>query len=208
MLGSYGRAGGRPCASARCWADAARVRRCSASSRMPLRKPGRVMRSCIAVGIVAVDAGDRVLGELGRLDVGLRVEHLKALEQLLHACFAGGRHLRSPGAPAFEARLAVHVHHAGVAVQAGTRLGLLVHAFGLALVGEHVGVAALFAIVDAQRRSRRRCVRQPGRYRDAGTPRCRRSGCGRCPPCAGSCRTGAGSSCPTRPGRRRSHRGW
>ena len=66
---------------------------------------------------------------------------------------------------------------------------------------EHVGVAALLAVIDAEGVAgedalQARVLLEP--LESASLPPCRVRACRRC---AGSCRTAAGSSCPTRPGR-------
>ena len=174
---------------------------------MPSRKPGRVTRSCIVVRIVAVDAGDRMRDQLARLGV----------RHLVHR--ARSPCIRSPP-PSFlygtyDRRVAVHA-------RAGLLRRLL--ALGERLVVEHVGVAALLAEIHRERvagphRLQPRIFLE-ARLRDnrsrigaasacAERPRCRRSACATCRPCACSRRTAAGSSCPRprdRPSRRSGRR--
>ena len=96
-------------------------------------KAGRVTRSAHGLGVVAVDAGDRVLHELDRLAVGHRVDLLEALDDVAVA------------------RLLVGEIGRGMAVQAGA--GLLHHLLAqrVLLVLEHVGVAALLAEIRGER---------------------------------------------------------
>ena len=169
------------------------------SARMPSMKPGRVTRSCIVCGVVAVDARDRMRHELARLGVRHLVHRLEALDRDRRRR-ASCRHV--------DRRMAVHA-----------RAGLLrdVLPLGEGLVVEHVGVAALLAEVRRERVARPhglqpRVFLEPRlrddrarvglRRRARHAPRCRRSACAPGRRCAGSRRTAAGSSCPRPPGRR------
>ena len=137
--------------------------------------------------------------ELARLDVRHLVHLLEALDQI-----------------AVAGALVRHVHRA-VAVQARARLLGDLLPLGERLVVEHVRVAALLAevlregvagphrpqprvLLEPRLRDDRARIGRGRRVRHA--PRCRRSACAAGRRCAGSRRTGAGSSCPRSPGRR------
>ena len=98
--------------------------------------PGRVTRSAIVAGIVAVDAGDRVVDELARLHVRHRV------------------HLAEAGLEVAVPELLVRDVDRAVALHARPRLLHDRLALREGLILEHVRVAALLAEVDAERVAR------------------------------------------------------
>lgn len=105
---------------------------------------------CHGVGLVAVDAGDWVLdegvalviGHVACLLVGDGAEGFEAFGKLFPGLGVGDA--------GFGAEVAVGGEHGGVAVEAGAGLVELFDALGFVLVDEHVGVAALFAVVDGK----------------------------------------------------------
>ena len=156
---------------------------CLASSLMPLRKPGRVTRSCIVCGswqsMHDTGCADQLPGLLQRHGA----DRLEALHHVAAARLAVGRDDR------------------GVAVQAGARLLELLDALGVVLVLEHEGVAAALAVVHAERIAGEDALAAGGPRPAWTSPRCRRAAarCSRRALVAVVLR--AGSSCPTRPGR-------
>ena len=163
-------------------------------------KPGRVTRSCIVAGSWQSMQATGWVDELARLGVGHLVHRLEALDR--------GRRRRASCTARRPTR------GSGCRCRAAW---LTLLALGEGLVVEHVGVAALLAEVRGEgvagpHRLEARVLLEP-RLRDdrarigvgracAAPPRCRRSACAAGRRCAGSRRTGAGSSCPRPPGPR------
>jgi hypothetical protein len=96
------------------------------------------------VGVVTVEARNRMFDKLPRLFEGHRTDDFKPPhDRFLPVCFVRGHARLQP-------LLAIGRQHRRMAVQTGPRLLDLVNPLGGVLVGQHVGVAAGLAIVDAE----------------------------------------------------------
>ena len=181
----------------------------AASAAMPTRKPGRVTRSAIVSGSWQSTqlTGCAPSTCSNALRVAARDRVRRAGLRPPRRARPGTASLPSatkPGMDVAVAEPAVGRDHRGVAVQARARLRALGDALGLLLVVEHVGVAAALAEVERERVAGEHAL-QPRVRLEPLTSRQRLAAavaaCASCRPCAGSRRTGAGSSCPTAPDR-------
>src|ERR1043166_4231006 len=100
------------------------------------------------IRIVTIDAGDRVIHELARFLVRHRADLLEAGHQLRVAVGADERIVERTGYTSFEANFPVGHSVGRVTLQARARLvKRQLYTLGLALVGQHVRVAAALPVI-------------------------------------------------------------